>query len=156
MFVFREIFIFKSVGTQIVHQEAKMSRSGYSENCEGWDLIRWRGAVASAIRGGRGQEFLHKLIAALDALPNKRLIDHELEKDGEVCALGSLGRMQSIEMSKLDPYDHEGLAQTFNIAPALVQEVEFINDDGWQVTPEERFAMVRKWAVTHLDSAEHR
>ncbi len=26
-----------------------MSRYGHSEDCEGWDLIRWRGAVNQAI-----------------------------------------------------------------------------------------------------------
>ena len=31
-----------------------MSRSGYEDGLEMWDLIRWRGAVASAIRGKRG------------------------------------------------------------------------------------------------------
>lgn len=68
-----------------------MSRSGYSYDCNGWELIRWRGAVASAIRGKRGQEFLRQLLAALDALPNKRLIRDELvTKDGEVCAIGIL------------------------------------------------------------------
>ncbi|KGC50992.1 hypothetical protein DO66_5867 [Burkholderia pseudomallei] len=35
-----------------------MSRSGYSDDCGGWSLIRWRGAVNSAIKGARGQKFL--------------------------------------------------------------------------------------------------
>ncbi len=30
-----------------------MSRSGYSDDCEQGDLIRWRAAVNSAIRGKR-------------------------------------------------------------------------------------------------------
>jgi hypothetical protein len=37
-----------------------MSRSGYSDDLENWSLIRWRGAVASAIRGRRGQAFLRE------------------------------------------------------------------------------------------------
>ncbi len=28
-----------------------MSRSGYNDDGTEWDLIRWRGAVASAVRG---------------------------------------------------------------------------------------------------------
>ena len=28
-----------------------MSRSGYTDECDGWELVRWRGAVNSAIRG---------------------------------------------------------------------------------------------------------
>jgi hypothetical protein len=37
-----------------------MSRSGYSDDYgddEPWQLIMWRGAVASAFRGRRGQPF---------------------------------------------------------------------------------------------------
>ena len=38
-----------------------MSRSGYSDDLDNWDLIRWRGQVSSAIRGKRGQGFLREL-----------------------------------------------------------------------------------------------
>lgn len=57
-----------------------MSRSGYSEDYDGdhWDLIRWRGAVASSIRGKRGQAFLREALAALDAMPEKKLITGDL------------------------------------------------------------------------------
>lgn len=130
-------------------------RSGYSDDVEGWALIRWRGAVASAIRGKRGQEFLRKLLAALDALPQKRLIEGDLEKDGEVCAIGSVGKMQGMDMSSLDPYEHDQLAATFGIAGALVQEIEYVNDEGsWRATPEERFQSVRKWALNQLKAGE--
>lgn len=33
-----------------------MSRCGYSDDYDQWALIRWRGAVESAIRGKRGQD----------------------------------------------------------------------------------------------------
>jgi hypothetical protein len=47
-----------------------MSRSQYIDDCDdNWQLIRWRGMVASAIRGKRGQQFLKDLLAALDAMP---------------------------------------------------------------------------------------
>ena len=78
-----------------------MSRSGYIDDygCGGreeqWALIRWRGAVASAIRGKRGQKFLRDVLAAMDELPEPTLISDELEKDGQVCAIGarsSLGK----------------------------------------------------------------
>lgn len=45
-------------------------------------MIRWRGAVASAIRGKRGQAFLREMLAALDAMPEKRLIAGSLVFDG--------------------------------------------------------------------------
>lgn len=65
-----------------------MSRSGYIDDgdIEHWDLIRWRGAVASAIRGKKGQSFLLEMLHAMDALPEKKLIAHDLLKDGSVCA----------------------------------------------------------------------
>jgi hypothetical protein len=132
-----------------------MGRSGYSDGCEGWELIMWRGAVASAIRGKRGQEFLTKLLAALDALPEKRLIEGELEADGEVCAIGSVGRLQGIDMSKLDPYEAVDIADSFNISPALVKEIAFVNDEWeWHATPEKRFEVVRKWAESHLATSK--
>ena len=62
-----------------------MSRSGYSEDCDGRELIMWRGAVAAAIRGKRGQRALRELVVALDAMPAKRLITDALEIDGEYC-----------------------------------------------------------------------
>jgi hypothetical protein len=132
-----------------------MSRSGYSDDIDGWELIRWRGAVKSAIRGKRGQEFLRTLLQALDALPVKRLIDKELEADGEVCALGSVGRLRNIDMSTLDPEDYDGLAQTFNIAPCLVREIEYMNDEYLyyrQASPEKRYEAVRSWVIGELRS----
>lgn len=129
-----------------------MSRSGYTDECEGWDLIRWRGAVRSAICGKRGQQLLRDLLAALDAMPVKRLIAHELEQEGEVCALGALGRVRHLDLNMLDPDDAEGVANTFNIAPALAREIVFANDErAWgKETPEERWARVRKWVVQQI------
>ena len=130
-----------------------MARSGYSEDCDGWELIRWRGADASAIKGRRVQAFLRQLVAALDALPDKRLIAEKLiENDGEVCAIGSVGLLLKMDMTNLDPENHEQLADAFDISPALVKEIEFINDDdfGYRTSPEERFNGVRKWAIGNL------
>lgn len=129
-----------------------MGRSGYSE-IDGWELIRWRGAVASAIRGKRGQSFLREMLAALDALPEKILITDELEKDGDVCALGSVGKARGLDMSKIDYEDPHTVAEAFGIPRALAAEIEFINDDdfGYRgTTPADRFQAVRKWIVNHL------
>ena len=76
-----------------------MSRSGYSVDgdLDHWQLIRWRGAVNSAMNGKRGQAFLRELLDALDALPEPKLIDHDLVRyDGSTdtnlfCALGAVG-----------------------------------------------------------------
>ena len=129
-----------------------MSRSGYSYDVDGWQLIRWRGAVASAIRGKRGQAFLHEMLAALDALPAKRLIDGDLERDGEVCAIGAVGRARGLDMTDIDPYDRETVAAKFGLPHALVCEVAFVNDDdGWRHdTPEARYSRVREWVAGQL------
>jgi len=55
-----------------------VSRSGYSDDLDNWDLIKWRGQVASATRGKRGQKLLTDLLAALNAMSEHSLIAHEL------------------------------------------------------------------------------
>lgn len=131
-----------------------MSRSGYSDDCDGWDLIRWRGAVASAIRSARGQAFLKEMLAALDDLPEKKLIAHELEAKGQVCAIGAVGAKRGIDMSKLNPENREGVATAFGISPALAAEIVFMNDeDGWyygQEKPEARFSRMRQWVTSQI------
>lgn len=131
-----------------------MSRSGYNDDCEQWALIRWRGAVASAIRGKRGQAFLKEMLAALDALPEKKLIQSDLQDeydDGAVCALGAVGRARQMPMSNIDPEDHESVASSFGIPHALACEVMWMNDDAWwRLTPEERFAMMRRWVESRI------
>lgn len=131
-----------------------MGRSGYSDDIENdWSLICYRGAVKSAIRGKRGQGFLRELLAALDALPEKRLIAGDLEKDGAVCALGAIGRARGIDMSAIDPEDTETVAGAFDIAESMAREIVFENDDDFGYhpeTPEERYARVRKWVEANL------
>lgn len=136
-----------------------MSRSGYTEDIEdSFELGRWRGVVASAIRGKRGQAFLREMIEALDAMPEKRLIAHELTCQSpagvyqfaapdQVCAIGSVGARRKIDMGRLDPEDHDTLAGVFGIASPLVQEIEWVNDDWDNTTPEQRWVRVRRWAV---------
>lgn len=127
-----------------------MSRSSYSDDLDNWDLIRWRGMVASATRGKRGQQFFRDLVAALDAMPEKALIEKELESPDGVCALGSLGRARGITMSSLDPHDSEAVAEAFNIAPCLEREVVYENDEHltWpRESPQDRWKRMRKWAT---------
>lgn len=128
-----------------------MSRANYSDGFDDqWSLIRWRGAVARAIRGKRGQAFLRELIEALDALPHQRLIVNELENGEGVCALGSVGRKRLIPMTDIDPEDCEAVSRVFGIPEALVREIEFLNDDYWNETPEHRFQRIRAWAIKQL------
>jgi hypothetical protein len=129
-----------------------MSRSGYTDDLETWDLIKWRGQVASAIRGRRGQIFLIDLLAALDAMPEKVLIVDDLQDaEGDVCAIGALGRARGIDMSKIDPEDPPQVAAAFDIAEQLAQEVVYENDE-WSrsETPQQRWTRMRRWVESRI------
>lgn len=134
-----------------------MSRSGYSDSLDNWDLIRWRGAVASAMRGKRGQAFLREMLAALDALPEKKLIAHELQNEaGEVCAIGSVGRARGMDMKGIDVDEPACVGSAFGIPRALAAEIEWENDEAtWRgrETPEERFGRVRQWVAAQISKS---
>jgi hypothetical protein len=130
-----------------------MSRSGYTDDYDDqWSLIRYRGAVTSALRGKRGQAFLRELIAALDALPEKILIAFELQAEGSFCAIGAVGAMRGVDMSKLDIEDARQIANTFGIADAMVREIEWMNDEAapYNETPAARWQRMRDWAERNL------
>lgn len=134
-----------------------MSRSGYIDDGDDqWAMIRWRGAVRSAARGKRGQAFFTELLAALDAMPAKRLIADDLVREDStgfenVCALGALGKARRIDMDGLDPEDSARVAGTFDIADCLAREVVFENDEAWgRQTPEERWTRMRAWAASQI------
>jgi len=124
-----------------------MSRSGYSDDYDQWATIKWRGAVASAFRGKRGQAFLREMKDALDALPVKRLIRDELEAGGEVCAIGAVGARRGISMNDIDPEDSASIAGAFGISHAMACEIMYENDEGnyHNETPEQRFIRIRAW-----------
>lgn len=137
-----------------------MSRSGYHDDLDNWDLIRWRGQVASAIRGKRGQVLLKDMLAALDSMPEKALVTSELEtEEGDVCALGALGKARGMDLRSLDPEESESVAAAFNIAEPLAKEIVYENDEhGWiygagkfrRETPEERWKRMRAWVVSQI------
>ena len=131
-----------------------MSRSDYCYDLDNWDMIKWRGQVASAIRGQRGQKLLRDMLLALDALPEKTLVAEELRTEqGEVCALGALGLMRGIDMERLDPEDPDRVAGAFDVAPQLVREIAHLNDDYSNETPEARFARMRRWVESQIKPA---
>lgn len=134
-----------------------MSRSGYSDDCDGWALIRWRGAVKAAIRGERGQCALRELADALDALPEKRLAAHSLvTADGEYCTLGALGKARGMDMSAIDADDREAVASAFGVAKALAAEIMYMNDENpffYSTAPEaaeKRWQYMRKWVGSQI------
>jgi len=146
-----------------------MSRSGYSDDCdEQWQFIMWRGAVTSAIAGRRGQSFLKEMLAALDALPIKRLAAEELVAPDlipcshwgmfeaeSVCAIGAVGKARGMDMADLDPEDSDTVSAKFNIARALACEVVYLNDEwgSYKETPEERFSRMRAWVQSQIRDA---
>ncbi len=147
-----------------------MSRSGYVDDCDGWDLIRWRGAVKSAIRGKRGQALLRELADAMDAMPVKELVAHEFQVDGSFCALGVVGAKRGIpenEMQDLVDCESHEVAQTFDIAHALAAEIMHINDnsgDYWnrnkqtsesvRLDHEKRWCDVRAWVANQITRSD--
>lgn len=107
-----------------------MSRSGYVDDMDDqWAFIRYRGAVTSALRGARGQAFLRELRDLMDAMPEKILVAHELEADGNYCALGVVGLARGLDMSKIDPEDAGAVSKMFDIAECLAREIVFENDE---------------------------
>jgi hypothetical protein len=139
-----------------------VSRSGYVDYYDDhWQLGIWRGQVASAIRGRRGQAFLRELIEALDALPEKRLIRGALQTVPafippnialpQVCAIGAVGVRRGIDLDRLDQQAPRVIADALGIAHQLVSEIEYMNDDAaWTATPESRWHAMRAWAIRNL------
>jgi hypothetical protein len=141
-----------------------MSRHGLHEDLDdNWLFIKYRGQVASALRGKSGQKFLKDLVRALDALPEQKLISQSLqEQDGAVCAMGAVGRLRGIDMSKFtigpddDPEDFAydqlyELSGMFDIAHQLVSEVIWENDEQcYNKTDHHRWLWMRKWADSRI------
>jgi len=130
-----------------------MSRSGYTDDyCDDqWAMIRWRGAVMSALRGRRGQAFLREMLAALDALEQKRLIRDDLVREGEVCAIGAVGVARGIDMAEIDPEDRETVAATFGVPVALASEIMYLNDEWHRREDEEtRYQRMRNWILSEI------
>ncbi len=136
-----------------------MSRANYDYDIEQWDLIRWRGAVTSAIRGRRGQAFLREMATALDALPKRELVRQELvTASGECCSLGAVALARGNDVSDVDPEDPEQVAAEFGIAEALAREVMYENDEcyGPRETPAETWMRMRQWVAGQIrEAADH-
>lgn len=49
----------------------------------------WWANVERAIQGKRGQKALRELFGALETMPEKRLVEGHLVKEGDVCAVGA-------------------------------------------------------------------
>ena len=131
-----------------------MSRSGYTDDWDDqWGLIRWRGAVASAIRGKRGQAFLREMVDAMDAMEVKELHAEVLAEDnGCVCAMGAVVKARGLDAAEIDPEDDEAVSRFLGLSNALVREIAYNNDEGaWdKETPAARWVRMRNWATSKI------
>ena len=131
-----------------------MSRSGYCDDCE--DLALWRGAVARAIKGKRGQAALSDLAAALDGMAVKQLSAGSFVAGG-MCTLGALAVHRGVPTADIEPdepgdwVDRDAVSQRFNIAPAMAAEIMYENDEYHGVeTPQQRWDRMRRWIGANL------
>jgi hypothetical protein len=79
-----------------------------------------------------------------------------VNEEGEHCALGVVGAVRGIDMTKIDPEEYDQVANAFDVAEPLVREIEFEND-GWgeSQTPEQRWQSVRKWVDQQIRPLAH-
>jgi hypothetical protein len=135
-----------------------MSRSNYSDDCEEPALALYRGRVANAIKGERGQAFLRELVAALDAMPVKELIRGDLVRsDGACCTLGTVVVSRGYDAEKIiDRNEDEGetasaVAAALGISETMVREITYMNDEGYEYgTPAQRWTRMRRWVAENI------
>lgn len=141
-----------------------MSRSGYVElhEMEPGQYAMFRGQVASAVRGRRGQRFIRDLADALDAMPDKLLAGHFVFEacSGLRCALGVALQARGVPVPERaaevwDPDDWgadatRAVAEALDIHPVLAAEVVFLNDEAAAPTPRGRWRFMRDWCARHL------
>ncbi len=112
-----------------------MSRSVYvDDNDDPLAHGRWRQAVRRALHGKRGQALLRELVAALDAMEDKRLYPGSFAtSEGEFCALGALAAKRGTKVDDLgndeDGCDTEQVGKRFGIARAMAAEIMYLNDE---------------------------
>lgn len=136
-----------------------MSRSGYCDDGDGDYLNLYRATVDRAINGKRGQAFLKELAQAMDDMPEKRLIAHELiTEKGEMCTIGVVCKARGIDVSKVDVENPLAVGSLVNIAQSMAAEIEFENDErtqSYNETPEQRWARMRKWVQNNLNEKKN-
>ena len=133
-----------------------------------WDYGRWElweQATSRALAGKRGQAALRDLEQALLALPEKRLVEGYIAKDGEVCAVGALvlakrcaaGESRAAVLAELERLsDPEGdyaadvtasLGRKYGrMAYAMAWRIAELNDEDCRgATPEWRYEYVLNW-----------
>ena len=144
-----------------------MSRSGYVDfDCyDDEHMVNlYRGSVERPLRGSRGQKALVDFIAALDAIPEKKLVKDYFRKECGVCSLGALASYRGVDVSDLEPYVDESdgwvgevdsveVGRRLDISKSMASEVMYENDEcifGHE-TDNERLDRMRNWAMGNLN-----
>lgn len=132
-----------------------MSRSNYTDDCD--HLVLYRQAVERSLCGKRGQHFLREMLAALDAMPAKRLLAHALVSNGECCALGAVAQVRGLNCADVDDGCPTSVGEALGIATSLAAEVAYMNDErgGYNETPEERWIRMRAWVASRIVVEPH-
>lgn len=157
-----------------------MSRFDYSysdETTENQALL-WEANLRRAVEGKRGQKALRELEAALLAMPEKRLIEGDICRDGAVCAIGAAAAYRKVQQGKTwkqamtelpqppEP-DEDGLIdddendvyatmafakRELAIVGVLAWRIAEVNDEwGWSgKSPEDRYRFVLGWVQKQI------
>ena len=128
-----------------------MSRSGYTEDGENYEL--YRATVKRAIKGKRGQAFLKELAAAMDAMPVKELIDEELVSEKGCCAIGVVCKARGLNTENVDIYDAAAIGKLVNISKSMAAEIEYYNDEYYEFPEEDpasRWQRMRNWVEKRI------
>lgn len=131
-----------------------MSRAGYSDDLNNWELIKYRGQVASAIRGKRGQSFLKETLSILDNMDKKELAKETLATEGQFCVIGAVLKAKGKDIPDDDSAwgDPEIFANKLDVAHQLVADIIYMNDEGCyrSETPADRWTRMREWVSKQI------
>jgi len=89
------------------------------------------------------------MLAALDAMPERKLEADVLVESGKCCAMGAVAMARGLDTTTVDPDNREEVAALFGIAPALAAEIAWENDESCS-TPESRWLYMRAWVVARI------
>ena len=121
-----------------------MNRSGYTDDCDEDEADEWECKLNDAMASPEGQAFLRELAAALDALPDKWLIEEQLvDEEGDCCAIGAVCKARGIDTAGMDN-DLGCVAERLGVPLPLACEIVNENDD-CRETPDVRWHRMRKW-----------
>lgn len=122
-----------------------MTRSGYGP-CDEDEADEWHRRLKDTIASPEGQAFLRELADALDALPEKVLIDGVLiDEEGNCCAIGAVCKARGIDVGAIDIGSASSVGEAVGISCQLAAEIEYENDCWPDEAPKAKWARMRRW-----------